>query len=98
MGYNEVREVVGPKRTLEILELLEEESPLNYSTIEEEVPTSSDTISKRLDVLTEYNLAVRKERSKKDVRYSISKKGKEVLENIREISLILQNQADGARD
>lgn len=91
MGYDEVREVVGPKRTLEILELLEEEGPLNFSAIEEEVPTSSDTISKRLAVLAEYNLVVRDERSKKDVKYSITTRGEEVLNSIRELVDILEN-------
>ncbi|WP_436347072.1 winged helix-turn-helix domain-containing protein [Natronorubrum sp. FCH18a] len=91
MSYDKVREVVGPKRTLEILELLDQKSPLNYSTIEKEISTSSDTISKRLDVLTDYNLVVRDEQSKKDVRYSITETGEEVLEKVRKVSYILKN-------
>lgn len=91
MSYDRVREVVGPKRTLEILELLEQKSPLNYSTIERKISTSSDTISKRLDVLTAYGLVVRDEQSKKDVRYSITETGEEVLEKVRKVSDILNN-------
>jgi DNA-binding HxlR family transcriptional regulator len=48
MGSDGVREILGRKRTLEILDYLSGGTVRNYSEIEEELETSTDTISESL--------------------------------------------------
>jgi DNA-binding HxlR family transcriptional regulator len=88
--YEPVRDVVGPKWSLEILNLLSEEGSsgwINYIEIESAVEeTSSDVVSDRLSVLQEYNLIDRDEKSSKDVRYSITAKGELVLSHADKIN------------
>jgi len=89
MGHEELRELVGKQRTLEILELLEANGTLNYTDVERQIPTSSDVVADRLSTLVEYGLLTRDERSAKDIRYSITEKGKAILEQIRTLESIL---------
>lgn len=88
--YESVREVIGPKWTLEILQILSQKgasSWMNYTEIESEVEdTSSDVVSNRLLVLKQHNLIERKERSQRDVRYSITSEGESVLYHAKEIN------------
>lgn len=74
-----MRKLVGRKRTLEILELISEKEALNYSEIEQEIESSSDTIVTSLDHLVEYGLVERDEQTKKNVIYSVSERGDEFL-------------------
>lgn len=83
--YEDVRRVVGPKRTLEILSLLSRQGTLNYTDIEQEIDTSSDVVSSSLDTLVEYGLTKRMRESQRDVRYAITEKGRALLKNINEI-------------
>jgi len=87
--YEDVRRVVGPKRTLEILSLLSRQGTLNYTDIEQEIDTSSDVVSSSLDTLVEYGLTKRMRESQRDVRYAITKKGRALLQNINEIDTLL---------
>lgn len=87
--YGNVRRVFGPKWTLEILALLENEGTLNYSDVESRIETSSDVVTERLQTLREYTLIERVERSSRDVRYSITDNGRRVLECVYEINTIL---------
>ena len=89
MGHEELRELIGKQRTLEILELLESNGTLNYTDVERQIPTSSDVVADRLATLVEYGLLTRDERSAKDIRYSITEKGKAILEQIRTLESIL---------
>jgi len=89
MGHEELRELIGKQRTLEILELLEANGALNYTDVERQIPTSSDVVADRLATLVEYGLLTRNERSAKDIRYSITEKGKAILEQIRTLESIL---------
>lgn len=89
MGHEELRELIGKQRTLEILELLESDGTLNYTDVERQIPTSSDVVADRLATLVEYGLLTRDERSAKDIRYSITEKGKAILEQIRTLESIL---------
>lgn len=89
MGHEELRELIGKQRTLEILELLEANGTLNYTDIEDQIPTSSDVVADRLATLVEYGLLTRNERSAKDIRYSITEKGTAILEQIRTLESIL---------
>jgi DNA-binding HxlR family transcriptional regulator len=89
MGHEELRELIGKQRTLEILELLEANGTLNYTDVERQIPTSSDVVADRLATLVEYGLLTRDERSAKDIRYSITEKGKAILEQIRTLESIL---------
>lgn len=91
--YEPVRDVVGPKWTLEILHLISEEGGsgwINYTEIESSVEeTSSDIVSNRLSVLQEYDLIKREEKSSRDVRYSITSKGQSVLSHVDDINSIV---------
>ena len=89
MGHEELRELIGKQRTVEILELLEANGTLNYTDVERQIPTSSDVVADRLATLVEYGLLTRDERSAKDIRYSITEKGKAILEQVRTLESIL---------
>lgn len=91
MGHPILREVIGKKRTLEILELLEAEETLNYTEIEERVPTSSDVVSDRLRLLTESGLIRRDEQTARDVRYEITETGEEFLKRLRAVESLLDD-------
>lgn len=80
-----VRSVLGPKWSLEILTLLGEAETLNYTEIEDEIPTSSDVVSQRLQLLGRYGLLTRTEHGPQDVRYSITEDGRGVLKHVRRI-------------
>ena len=86
-----VRSILGSKWALEILALLAEQKSLNYTEIEEEFPSSSDVITKRLRTLSEVGLVNRAERSARNVQYSITDNGEEVLRLTREISTYLDD-------
>jgi len=88
--YKPVREVMGPKWSLEILRILSDESGwMNYMDIESELQTSSDVVSDCLSRLIEYDLVEKKRRSQRDVRYSINQRGEEVLRHANEIYSIV---------
>lgn len=87
--YERVRAIFGPMRTLEILSLLDAEGTLNYSNIEDRAATSSDVVSDRLQTLRRLGLIKRVERSSRDVRYSITEKGRAVLVRANEIESLL---------
>lgn len=89
MGHEELRELFGKQRTLEILELLESDGTLNYTDIERRISTSSDVVSDRLATLVEYELLARNEQSPKNIRYSITEKGKQILEQTRNLEELL---------
>ena len=80
--YEDLRRVVGPKRTLEILQLLSREGTLNYSDVELKVETSSDVISTSLNTLVAYGLVERTEESKRNVRYDMTDRGNDFLDKI----------------
>ena len=92
--FNNVQDVVCPKRSLEILRLLERERNLNYSGIEARVDTSSDVVTDRLNVLVQYRLLERKEKSPKDVRYQITDRGRELLELVQGVDAFLEKSKD----
>lgn len=86
--YDAVRDVLGPKWSLEILELLDEKGPYRYSEVEAALNTSSDVVSNRLDILEAYGLIEREEETIRNVSYSITPLGKDVLgvsENLRRL-------------
>jgi DNA-binding HxlR family transcriptional regulator len=89
MGHDRLRELVGKKRTLEILDLLATDGPLNYTAVESRVDSSSDVISDRLAVLVDHGLVTRNERSTKDVRYDATDRGDEFLKRIRAVESLL---------
>jgi len=87
--HEDLRRVIGPKRTLEILRLLSQEGTLNYSDIESKVETSSDVISTGLNTLIAYDLVERTEESQRNVRYTITDRGDDFLDKIDEIDAFL---------
>ena len=89
MKYEALRTVVGAKYSLEILELLQAESPRNYSAIEDHIPASSATIADRLQMLTEHDLLARDEKSQKDVQYFLTTRGDTFLRNLDDLETVL---------
>jgi DNA-binding HxlR family transcriptional regulator len=90
--YKPVRDVLGYKWSLEILSLLSEagsSNTMNYKEIESKLPTSSDVVTNRLSSLVSYELISKDEKSQRDVRYCINKRGEEVLNHADEISSII---------
>ena len=86
----DVHEVLCRKWSILILRFLDEDSPQNFSQIESEFDTSSDVISERLKQLREFGLLIRDEQSPKDVRYSITANGEELLHLVDEIHELLE--------
>jgi DNA-binding HxlR family transcriptional regulator len=87
----DVREVLYRKWAIDILQFLDEEGPKNYSQIEAEFDTSSDVITNRLQQLTDTNLLTRRERSTKDVRYSLTENGEELIVLLEDIQSLLED-------
>ncbi|WP_415380487.1 winged helix-turn-helix transcriptional regulator [Halosimplex sp. TS25] len=94
MGSEHVREVLGRKRTVEILDYLDGAEYRNYSEIKDAVDTSSITILDSLELLAAYGLVERTEKSKKDVRYELTDAGKEFLQAVRTIESLLEASVD----
>jgi DNA-binding HxlR family transcriptional regulator len=89
--YQAVRDVVGSKWSLEILATLSDESPQNFSTIEEQFDTSGDVISERLKLLVGYDLVDRTEHSRRDVRYGITDRGDRFLGHLSRMDTFLKD-------
>lgn len=89
---DDIRDVLCPKWSLDILRLLSEDSPRNYSRIEAEFDTSSDVIVERLQSLVDAGLLDRDERSAKDVRYSVTAKGKELVQHLADIDALFHEE------
>ena len=79
MVSEDVRDLIGRRRTLEVLELLIEHERLNYSDIESAIDSSSDTISNALKLLCKHNLAERREQSPRNVQYRPTETGREFI-------------------
>lgn len=92
MPFKEVTALFRRKRSVEILAILEDEKELNFSKIVARVPSSSDTVSNTLEMLTDYELIERDQRHTNDVRYRITPSGKSVLESIRDINSTLAKE------
>lgn len=90
MVSEDVRELIGRKRTIEILELLIASDNLNYSEIENEVASSSDTITDALELLCEHELAERVEQGPKNVKYNATETGREFHRAIEAIEDVLR--------
>jgi DNA-binding HxlR family transcriptional regulator len=91
MDYDGMLLVIGRERSLDILDLLAQEGKLNYSEIEAGVETSSEVIDRYLKLQIGYGLIDRDERSSRDVRYSLTGRGEEVLERVAEIERLLKS-------
>jgi len=90
MVSEDVREIIGRKRTMEVLELLVSREEMNYSEIEDAVNSSSDTISESLKILCQQELAERIEQSPRNVRYRPTEIGREFTEAVESIENILK--------
>lgn len=82
MGHDQLRDLIGKQRTLEVLDLLATDGPLNYTAVETHIDSSSDVVSDRLATLVDYGLVIRDERSRKDVRYDVTERGEEFRSRI----------------
>lgn len=89
--YDAVRDVLGPKWALELLRLLDDAGPLRYSEIESELDTSSDMVSNRLDELEAAGLIDREAETVRNVSYSISPIGRDVLGLVEELRRLLSD-------
>jgi len=91
MVSEDVRELIGRKRTMEVLELLISRGGMNYSEIEGQVNSSSDTISEALKLLCQYELAERTEESPRNVRYRPTETGREFVKAVESIEDVISN-------
>ncbi len=91
MVSDTVRNLIGRKRTIEILELLILSESLHYSEIENSVDTSSDTISDALGLLCEHGLVERFEKNPKSVKYKPTETGREFVDAVKEVEAILKD-------
>jgi len=91
MVSEDVRELIGRKRTMEVLELLISRGGMNYSEIEGRVNSSSDTISEALKLLCQYELAERTEESPRNVRYRPTETGREFVKAVESIEDVISN-------
>ncbi|MBV0924756.1 winged helix-turn-helix transcriptional regulator [Halomicroarcula limicola] len=82
--------MVESKWSIKILSSLSEESPQNFSTVQEQFDTSNDVITDRLRLLAEYDLIDRREHTRRDVRYSITKRGERFLDELRDLNSLLR--------
>lgn len=83
---DDIRKIICPKWSLEILQFLAEDSPQNYSQIETEFDTSSDVVVERLQLLVNAGLLARNEKSSKDVQYSTTADGEELVDLLEEVN------------
>jgi len=91
MVSEDVRELIGRKRTMEALEHLISSGGMNYSEIEGQINSSSDTISEALKLLCQYELAERIEQSPRNVRYRPTETGREFAQAVESIEDILRD-------
>lgn len=94
MGIDDVRTLMRRKRTYEILDYLSGSEGRNFTEIATEINSSTDTIWQTLELLCEYDLVDRRERSAKNVRYVITSKGKQVHEEIDKLGEILSSKTE----
>jgi len=89
-----VRDLVGRKRTIEILTLLVTSGGLRYSEVENKVDTSSDVVIDVLELLCEHELVERIEENPKYVEYKATETGREFVDAVKEIEAILNDEPD----
>ena len=94
MVSDAVRNLIGRKRTIEILELLVSSESLHYSEIENSVDTSSDMITDALNLLCKHALVERIEENPRNVRYEPTETGREFIRAVKKIEDILEVQID----
>jgi len=94
MVSEDVRKIIGRKRTMEVLELLISSKSLHYSEIENSVDTSSDMITDALDLLCKHELVERIEENPRKVRYEPTETGRDFIQAVEKIEEILEVQID----
>ena len=94
MVSDDVRDLVGRKRTIEILTLLVTSGGLRYSEVENKVDTSSDMVIDVLELLCEHELVERIEENPKYVEYKATETGREFVDAVKEIEAILNDEPD----
>ena len=94
MVSEDVRKIIGRKRTMEVLELLISSKSLHYSEIENSVDTSSDMITDALDLLCKNELVERIEENPRKVRYEPTETGRDFIQAVEKIEEILEVQID----
>lgn len=98
MVFESVRELVAPKRTLEVLQLLAEDGPLRFGELEDSVDTSSDTLTQSLTTLVEYDLIDREERNRRNVSYRVTEFGGDILSQVRSLETDLESDETLSED
>lgn len=92
MDFSKVKKIFKRKRAIEILQLLHTSGELNFKTIDQKIESSSETISTTLKILTDHRLVNRVQHSVNDVRYSLTKTGKETLNLIKELNNTIEKE------
>lgn len=86
----EIHPIVCRKWAVPILRFLAERGPRNYTRIEAEFDTSSDVITDRLQELSDAGLVKREKKSPKNVQYSITESGRQLLSLVADINQLLE--------
>lgn len=86
----DIHPIVCRKWAVPILQYLAEEGTRNYSRIEATFDTSSDVITDRLRELSDAGLIKRDKKSPKNVQYSITEDGEQLLSLVAEINQVLE--------
>ncbi|GAB3680430.1 hypothetical protein GCM10028857_03140 [Salinarchaeum chitinilyticum] len=85
MGYEGVREVICSKWALEILAVLADGGPQNFTDLESTLDASSDTLTKRLRFLESTGFVERQEFSSKNVAYTITDEGQAFITDLQKL-------------
>jgi DNA-binding HxlR family transcriptional regulator len=93
--FTALPEVLGRKALLEALSVLDQEEPLRYGTIEDRVNSSTDTLARALQILSEYDLIIRLEINPRKVEYQRTERGDRVFKEAKKLEgILLENKTD----
>lgn len=95
MTFEHVRAVLGPKRTLQVLQTVAESGPVRFNELNASLDTSSATLSESLETLVRYDLLYRDEENERRVSYESTAFGRNTLRQIRELESELEAHDSG---
>jgi DNA-binding HxlR family transcriptional regulator len=86
MDTETLHDIFKKKYSIGILHLLYKEGEMKNAEIKNELNPSSAPLSNTLDLLEDIEWINREEKNKTDVRYKLTSAGKQVVENLENIS------------
>ncbi|WP_442904937.1 winged helix-turn-helix transcriptional regulator [Haladaptatus sp. CMSO5] len=91
MSYEPVQNIIKQKRVLEVLDFLQSNGELRFTELLQRIETSSDVLSRCLQLLTCYKLISRSEKNPRHVTYRITERGSTFLVKLEELELLLRD-------